>query len=209
MRRNGLAILFLIITYTTSHAQMSNERCKKVSTFEQSIYLDSLTIIPGSVTFSSSDSVSYTLTSDGSFRINSKVMPDSIEVCYKVYPLAFNKKRFNRDLSVYDSNAYFKDPVKKKPFLRQEELFRTDGLYKSGSISRGISFGNNQDVFVNSALNLNLDGKLTDNLSIRASITDQNVPYQPEGNTQQLQDFDNVYIELYNDNFSLRQSTPY
>jgi hypothetical protein len=87
----------------------------------------------------------------------------------------------------------------------REELFPSTNLYKSGSLTRGISFGNTQNVFVNSALNLQLEGAISDNLNIRASITDQNVnvPFQPEGNTQQIQDFDNVLIELYNDDFSL------
>lgn len=88
-------------------------------------------------------------------------------------------------------------------FDSREELFPSTNLYKSGSLTRGISFGNTQNVFVNSALNLQLEGAISDNLNIRASITDQIVPFQAEGNTQQIQDFDNVLIELYNDDFSL------
>src|SRR5690606_25191654 len=56
---------------------------------------------------------------------------------------------------------------------------------------------------VNSSLNLQIEGQLTEKLKIRASITDQHVPFQPEGNTQQVQDFDNVLLELYNDQMSL------
>ena len=48
-----------------------------------------------------------------------------------------------------------------------------------------------------------MDGKLDDNLFVSAVITDQNIPYQPEGNTQQIRDFDNVFIKLYNDKFDL------
>src|SRR5690606_30127751 len=105
----------------------------------------------------------------------------------------------------YDSTALFK--VRRRPaseaFDFREEIFPTTNLNKSGSLTRGISFGNTQNVFVNSSLNLQMEGQLTDDLNIRASITDQNVPFQPEGNTQRLQDFDNVLVELYNDKLSL------
>ena len=49
-----------------------------------------------------------------------------------------------------------------------------------------------------------MEGKLTEDLNVRANITDQNIPFQPEGNTQQLREFDNVSIEVYNEKLSLR-----
>lgn len=142
-------------------------------------------------------------------RIYVEVNPglvDSVEICYEVLPFALHQVYSNRTLMAdYDSMALFKERSNpaSEVFNFREEVFPSDKLNKSGSLTRGISFGNTQNVFVNSSLNLQMEGELTEGLNIRASITDQNVPFQPEGNTQQLQDFDNVLVELYNDKLSL------
>jgi len=66
-----------------------------------------------------------------------------------------------------------------------------------GILSRGISFGNSQDLVLNSALNLRLNGKVSDKISIEGAITDQEFPFQPEGTTSTLQDFDRIYLKFY------------
>ncbi len=134
-------------------------------------------------------------------------VPDSIEVCYQTIPYRLQEVYFNRSMSEYLHDREYRDQPSEEDetfSASREELFPTDNIQKSGSLSRGISFGNTQNVALNSTLNLQLEGMLTDDLNIRASITDQNVPFQPEGNTAQIQDFDNVYLELYNERFSLR-----
>ncbi len=131
-------------------------------------------------------------------------VPDSVHVCFRTLPINLRQKYYNRSLEIYDSVSVFRDDMYYQTFPeRREQLFASPGLNKNGSISRGISFGNTQSVFVNSNLNLQLEGKLTDDVGITAVISDQNVPFQPEGNTQQLQEFDRVYINLYTEKAKL------
>ena len=79
-----------------------------------------------------------------------------------------------------------------------------DGLTTSGSISRGITIGNNQNTSVNSNLDLQITGKLSDKVSLRASIQDSNIPLQEGGYSQKLDEFDQVFIELFADKWSVR-----
>jgi hypothetical protein len=71
-----------------------------------------------------------------------------------------------------------------------------DELRRSGSIFRGISLGTNQGMRLQSGLRLQVSGKIAQNIEVVASLTDQNTPIQPEGNTQTLQEIDKVFINL-------------
>lgn len=73
---------------------------------------------------------------------------------------------------------------------------QTEGMQYSGTFSRGVSFGNSQNLVLNSVLNLQIDGELGDGVLVRGAITDNNIPFQPEGNTQRLQEFDRIFIQF-------------
>ncbi len=129
----------------------------------------------------------------------------NITIVYRTFPVDFRQPFFNknRNIVLNSVNSPDNNHIYKIEEQNKFNSFGTDELIKRGSISRGVSFGNNQDVVVNSNLNLQLSGKLGKDLNILAAVTDNNIPIQPEGNTQQIQDFDKVFITLYNETFKL------
>ncbi len=135
---------------------------------------------------------------------------DSIKISYQTIPFKIKNWTFKRSQEKYEEAAMqnFIDTVDRQAqknniiIDERQELFSSN-LQKAGSITRGVSVGNRQDVFVNSNLNLQLEGKLTDEIELTAIISDQNVPFQPEGNTQQIQQFDRIQIQLRHKNASL------
>ncbi len=205
--RCTLLVFLLVCAAAGGYAQsLSNLRRSVISTKVDTVQIDTLSIAPGTFRVSNGeeaiDTAAFTLDFINSKLVWKKksvafqaIMVDSVVIQYRVFSFLFSKPYVNKDLNLIgrgssSGTGYY------SPGTGQPELFRVQGLTKNGSISRGITFGNNQDVFVNSSLNLQLAGKLSDNVEILAAITDENIPIQPEGNTQQLQDFDRVFIQI-------------
>ncbi|NUN08739.1 MAG: hypothetical protein HUU54_06130 [Ignavibacteriaceae bacterium] len=74
------------------------------------------------------------------------------------------------------------------------------GIEKSGSIIRGFTVGTNRDFSLQSGLRLQLSGKLSEDIELVASLTDENSPIQPEGNTESLEEIDKVFIQVKHKN---------
>lgn len=126
-----------------------------------------------------------------------KDAPDSVLARYRALPLLLGGTFRHKDPARLTAPGQKPDPFKYVPPRAEGDLVGLRGLTRSGSISRGVLFGNNQDLSVNSTLNLELGGKLSDRIGIAASITDNNIPIQAGGNTLELQDFDQVFIKLF------------
>jgi len=65
-----------------------------------------------------------------------------------------------------------------------------------GSKAVYVSSGTRRELTVDQNLRLNVSGQLTQDIYVRAALTDDNLPVVPEGNTEELKDIDKVLIEL-------------
>lgn len=201
MIRKILIGLLLIVISEGAFAQSSPFNTLKKIAVQDSTILDSLSILPNTFKIFNGilqiDKNQY-LINFASSVLKWKVKPetDSVLVSYQTLPLSLSAKQFNKDPSLIEQVVIDNSPYIYSITKQEDAIFNLEGFNKSGSISRGIGFGNNQDLAVNSNLVLQLSGKINNEIEILAAISDDNLPIQPEGNTQQINDFDKVFIQL-------------
>lgn len=125
---------------------------------------------------------------------------DSLIVRYFKYPEQLTKTYsiYDQDRVVANDGGLYKVNRSVKKFVPFE------GLNTSGSITRGVTIGNNQNASVSSNLDLQITGKISDKVSLRASIQDSNIPLQDGGYSQKLDEFDQIFIELFTDKWNIR-----
>lgn len=213
IRINGICrnaapvIIFLLLACKAISQDLPNTLRSKILRIENdSTLIDSLSIIPGSVKISPVHGGNF---HPEDFEIdNAKAIiirrsaaknntGNEFKIEYRVFPVNFAKPYFHKDSSL--NLNYRLLPGKDNDLKSRDNLqgAEEDQLTKNGSISRGIVLGNQRDIGTLSNLNLQLAGKLNEDVSVVAAISDNNMPIQPDGNTQKLQEFDKVNIHLF------------
>ncbi len=194
-------------------AQTKPGRIKtKIFAINDSIQIDSVSIAPtrfavfnkeGILIDSSRYSIDF---SKAKLKLKTPFSKDSIKVQYLSYPEFLTKtyaqlddriivKNTKGSQKLYQLNTRERGVTTFKPF---------DGLNTSGSISRGIRVGNNQNTVLDSQLDLQISGQISPKVGLRASIQDSNIPLQEGGYSQNLDEFDQVFIELFGDHWNIR-----
>lgn len=161
--------------------------------------LDTLTIVPGSVQIAGLPDSSYQvdwLNATIEFR---QLPPfDSVLVKWRSFSTKLNKVKQELNFDSVLNNYVSQQTIRSigRASVREEEFFNFGNVNYSGSFGRGIAFGNAQDAVVTSNLNLQINGFLGDSIEIAAAITDNNIPIQPDGTTQQLNEFDRIFLQF-------------
>jgi hypothetical protein len=183
----------------------SNLRIKKVAVIADSVLLDTLSIIPKTFSIQQVDTATYQLDFvKAVLHWKTKPQSDSILITYRVFPyklnsvvqrLTYESVMNNIYIAPYEFNANDAESSK--------TVFDFGNIQYNGSFGRSLSFGNNQDAVVNSTFQLQLNGMLADSIEIAAALTDNNIPIQPDGTTQQLNEFDQVFLQFKKKNWQL------
>ncbi len=188
---------------TASSQPLSNLRQKTISTAAQSIQLDSLSIVPNSVKISNVSPSDYRIDHPAAMLVwIKKPSQQAVSIEYRVFPVSLTAatRRMSFDSIFYRFNIPGNQLTGKKSTDRPIDFGK---INSNGSLGRSLSFGNRQDAVFNSSLNLQLNGYMGDSILINAAISDNNIPIQPDGNTQNLNEFDQVYIRFSKDKWKL------
>ena len=183
----------------------SNLRQRVFAVTADSILLDTISIIPQTFIIDSIPSSDYRLDFINAILYwKNKPSNDSVRINYRVFFYKLNPvaQRMRAD-SVINSMSIAPYEFNNELTEAQKGIFNFGTIKAEGSFGRQIAFGNSQDAVLNSTLNMQLSGMLGDSIEIQAAITDNNIPIQPDGNTQQLNEFDQVFLQFKKKNWQL------
>src|SRR5436190_1150220 len=177
---------------------LSNLRIKKIAVTSGIVKIDTLSLVPGSFQVLNVSPSQYHLDEvNASLLWLDKPVFDSVNISYRLFPYKLNAVTRHFDFDSIRNNFILEKPFVHKNVSKQNNaLFDFGNINYNGSFGRGISFGNSQDVVLNSNLNLQLNGFIGDSLELSAAISDNNIPIQPEGNTQDIHDFDRIFMQI-------------
>ncbi len=210
-----ILILLAIFCFSGLQAQEGNSlyKIKKIPFTRDTIHLENSSINSSNFKLLDAnnkpiDSIFYKINfAKGTLFLNEKFSAnsDSLTVHYLKLPESLTKEyRIYDDSKVVSNEAVSGSLYRVENESLQKKNIPFEGLNTSGSITRGVTIGNNQNSVLNSNLDLQITGKLSEKVSLRASLQDNNIPLQDGGYSQKLDQFDNVFMELFSDKWNIR-----
>ena len=163
MRYRLVAYLFFLVVSLPVFSQTSSKRCKWISISPTPFTLDTLTVVPGSISFTNNSNTKFSYsynpaTNQFSFKdivtakpfllpdsvgtdslsITTFLPSDSVLVCYRVLPLNLAVMRFRRQrtrvVSLRLPDVVYSQTMRSP----KEEVFITPGLNKTDTVTSGI-----------------------------------------------------------------------
>lgn len=206
-----LAIFFLYSLVLQGQEDISNNLKIVDITVDGCILVqDQKSILPSSVKCFLENNIQFY----GFILDNDKILLDSIwcdsiqnrniRIEYRVFPFNFKQTVTGLDTTLLEFKdiligGYYEYAVGSE----NNKIIESDGLNYRGSFGRGLSVGNSQSLILNSNFDLQMSGDIGNGIKVLAAISDANLPIQAQGNTQQLQEFDRVFIQVSKDRTSL------
>ena len=178
--------------------QHSTIRINKIAVKSGMMKFENRLIVPGSLLVEGVSSSDYVYDAgNATLRWINIPAADSVTLRYRIFNITNTVK----------GGHLFYDSILKKDFISplvnsQKNLNTTQGWFSNssvqttGSIGKQLGFGNAQDAVVHSNLNLQLSGYLADSIEVSASISDNNLPIQPDGSTRRLSELNQVYLQF-------------
>ncbi len=177
------------------------QRCIEISS-KNEIQFDSVVVIPWSVKVFSQDGALDSSQWNYDWIQRKLIFRQAIDssvltICYRILSSAFTKSYYTLEkpeiLGTRRTYQYTYD------FPLGQDLQQTyQQLNKSGSIERGISVNSTGGFSLSGGLNLQMSGRVAENLWLTAVLTDANIPIQPDGTTAQLNEIDRMFVQVYN-----------
>lgn len=206
LRRICLIGCCCLLLALTGYAQPgSNLRTRVIPVKADTLVLDTSSIIPRTLWIENVPAENYRIEPVQALLIwVQKPAMDSVRIHWRSFGYKLNPsvQRMRYD-SISNNMALVPYEFSNELTDAQKGIFNFGNIRAEGSFGRQISFGNSQDAVLNSTLNLQLSGLLGDSIEVQAAITDNNIPIQPDGTTQQLNEFDQVYLRFSKKNWQL------
>ncbi|MDQ1327357.1 MAG: hypothetical protein QG641_637, partial [Candidatus Poribacteria bacterium] len=165
----------------------------------------------------------------GQVTLNKDIKPESIiRIEYCIIPISIQKvyqrKLFEQKEKVTPENETITSEIEKNPIsfhrVTEEQNVtktntleaipslvppsngRTEDLTFSGTKSLSMSMESLKGLSINQPTRLNINGKIANNINVSALLSDEDLPLQPEGTTEQLEDLDKILIKIEGKNLS-------